>query len=462
MMSNATLNIQVLNYMKKIFFQIGLIVLFSYNGHAQTIIQKDPIIEKMVSEVNADSLKSDVINLVSFGTRNTLSTTTDAKKGIGAARAWVISRFNEFAKNSRGRMSVELDKWVLPPDGKRVDVNADMGNAMAILHGTDTTDKRIFIISGHMDSRNTDVMNRATDAPGANDDGSGTSAVIECARIMSKYDFPATIIFVAVCGEEQGLYGSAHLADRAKQNNWDVEAMLNNDIVGSNNSNETNIIDNTRLRVFSESMSQVDLEKKAAAIRQYGLENDGASRQLARYIKETGERYVANLEVVMVYRNDRFLRGGDHSPFVERGFTAVRLTEMNENYEHQHQDVRMEKNIQYGDLPGFMDFEYLRKNTAINLATLANLAKSPSLPTDVKMDVKNLSNSTSMSWKIPAAGKVKGYYVLMRETTSPQWQKKFFTTQTSIKLPYSKDNYFFAVQAVSEDGNESLPALPFK
>ncbi len=192
------------------------------------------------------------------------------------------------------------------------------------------------------------------------------------------------------------------------------------------------------------------------------MENDGASRQLARYIKETGERYVANLEVVMVYRNDRFLRGGDHSPFVERGFTAVRLTEMNENYEHQHQDVRMEKNIQYGDLPGFMDFEYLRKNTAINLATLANLAKSPSLPTDVKMDVKNLSNSTSMSWKTPAAGKVKGYYVLMRETTSPQWQKKFFTTQTSIKLPYSKDNYFFAVQAVSEDGNESLPALPFK
>ena len=432
-----------------------------YNGNAQTIIQKDPLIEKMVSEVNADSLKSYISSLVSFGTRHTLSNTTDAKKGIGAARTWIVSKFNEFAKNSQGRMTAELDKWTGTSDGKRIDIAADMGNAVAILHGTDTADKRIFIISGHMDSRVSDVMNRTADAPGANDDGSGTAAVVECARVMSKSSFPTTIIFVAVCGEEQGLFGSAHLAEKAKQNGWHVEAMLNNDIMGSNNSNETNIIDNTRVRVFSEGLSAADIgDKKASVVRQQGLENDGASRQLARYVKETGERYVPNLEVVMVYRIDRFLRGGDHLPFVEQGFTAVRITEMNENYEHQHQDIRLEKNIQYGDLPSFMDFEYLRKNTALNLSTLANLAKSPAPPSDLKIDVKNLTNSTYLYWKTPAIGKVKGYYVMMRETTAAQWQRKIFTAQTEIRLPYSKDNYFFAVQSVSEDGNESLPVVP--
>jgi Peptidase family M28 len=428
-------------------------------SRAQTIIQKDPLIEKMVAEVNADSLKSFITSLVGFGTRHTLSTTTDPKKGIGAARDWIISRFREFGSHNKN-MSVELDKWTVPADGKRIDVSADMGNAMAILHGTDTADKRIFIISGHMDSRVSDPLNRTSEAPGADDDGSGTAAVIECARIMSKYSFPATIIFVTVCGEEQGLFGSEHLAQRAKQDNWNVAAMLNNDIIGSNNSSETNIISNNSVRVFSEGLPAYELDKNAAAIRQYGLENDGASRQLARYIKEIGERYVANLNVVLIYRNDRFLRGGDHLPFVQKGFPAVRMTEMNENYTRQHQDVRIEKNIQYGDLPDFIDFEYLRKNTALNLSGLANLAKSPSNPQEVKIDVKDLSNSTYIYWRPSARGNIKGYYVLLRETTSAFWQKKFFTPQTEIRLPYSKDNYFFAVQALSEDGNESIPITP--
>jgi Zn-dependent M28 family amino/carboxypeptidase len=311
-----------------------------------------------------------------------------------------------------------------------------------------------------LDSRVTDVMNRTSDAPGANDDGSGSAAVIECARVMTKHSFPATIIFVTVSGEEQGLLGSTFLANKAKAQNWNVDAMLNNDIVGSNNSNETNIIDNTRLRVFSEAFATTDTGRIAQNIRNFGLENDGKARQLARYVKETGERYVDNLEVVMIYRNDRFLRGGDHSPFVQKGFAAVRLTEMNENYNHQHQDIRTEKGVVYGDLPEFMDFEYLRKNTGINLSTLANLAKAPSMPQDVKVEVRNLTNSTTLNWKAPKNGKPKGYYVLMRETTSPVWQKKIYTEQNTITLPYSKDNYFFAVQSVSETGNESLPVVP--
>lgn len=303
-------------------------------------------------------------------------------------------------------------------------------------------------------------MNRKDDSPGANDDGSGTAAVLECARIMSKHGFPATVIFVAVSGEEQGLLGANYMAGKARKENRNVEAVLNNDIMGSNNSNETNIIDNTRIRVFSEGLPAYELDKNAKNIRQLGLENDGNSRQLARYVKETAERYVENIEVVMVYRNDRFLRGGDHTAWVENGFAAVRITEMNENYTHQHQDVRIEKGIAYGDLAEYMDFEYLRKNTAVNLSTLANLAKAPSMPADVKIDVQRLGNSSRLYWQPSLHGSIKGYYVMMRETTSAFWQKKYFTASTEMVLPFSKDNYFFAVQAVNEDGNESLPVVP--
>jgi Zn-dependent M28 family amino/carboxypeptidase len=306
----------------------------------------------------------------------------------------------------------------------------------------------------------TSPTDRLGDAPGANDDGSGCAAVIECARIMSKQSFPATIIFVTVSGEEQGLLGANVMATKARAESWNIEAVLNNDIMGSNNSSETNIIDNTRIRVFSEGLPAFDADKRAKAIRQFGLENDGKSRQLARYVKEIGERYVENLEVVMIYRNDRFLRGGDHTPYVENDYAAVRFTEMNENYLHQHQNVRVENGVQYGDLPEFMDFEYLRKNTAMNLANLANLAKAPAMPEEVRIDVKRLTNYSYLSWKAPKTGKVTGYYVLLRETTSACWQKKIFTEQLEYQLPYSKDNYFFAVQAVGERGNESLPVVP--
>jgi hypothetical protein len=444
--------------MKKILSAI--ILLISIQVQAQTIVQRDPVIEKMVSEVSSDSLKSYINKLVSFGTRHTLSTTKDSRKGIGAAREWVVSKFKEFAAGSEGRMIVRLDKWTLEPDKKRVDVAVDMGNPMAILQGTDPNDKRIFIITGHLDSRRSDVQDRVNDAPGANDDGSGVAAVMECARVMSKNRFSATIIFAALSGEEQGLYGGERLSQVAKDSSWEIEGVLNNDIVGSNNSNETNIISNTQVRVFSEGLPLFEIEKRAKTIRSMGLENDGAARTLARYMKEIGERYVDNLQVVMVYRNDRFLRGGDHLPFVEKGFAAVRVTEMNENFEHQHQDIRKENGIAYGDLPEYMDFEYLRKNTAMNLCNLANLAKAPSKPLEVKIDVKGLSNSTLLSWKKPASGNVKGYYVLIRETYQPFWQKKIFTAAENLRIPYSKDNYFFAVQSVSPDGNESLPVLP--
>src|SRR5580658_578698 len=437
------------------FFFVGVV-----RGEAQTTIDRDSEIAGMVKEVNADSLQSFIKTMVSFGTRSTVSSTTDRSRGIGAARNWVLMKFRQFGAASGGRMTAVLDTTIYPADGRRVKNDINLGNVVATLKGTDANDSRIFVISGHLDSRRTDVMNGTEDAPGADDDGSGSAAVLECARVMSRHSFPATVIFVTVSGEEQVLLGSTYMAKKARAQNWNIEAVLNNDIMGANNSSETNIIDNTRVRVFSEGLPAYDLSKQAALIRQYGLENDGKARQLARYVKEIGERYVDNLDVVMIYRNDRFLRGGDHTPYVDTGYAAVRITEMNENFNHQHQDVRLENGVEYGDLEKFMDFEYLRKNTALNLANLANLAKSPGMPVDVRVEVRSLTNGTQLMWKAPAEGKVRGYYILMRETTSPVWQKKIFTTETGVRLPYSKDNYFFGVQSVSDGGNESLAVVP--
>lgn len=444
--------------MKKNILLIITLFLFLLSS-SQTTIRRDPQIEKMIAEISKDSLESYIRKLVSFATRNTLSVQNDPKRGIGAARNWVLSRFNEFARQSGGRMTAMIDTVTLQPQ-RRVDTPTLLGNVVATLKGADPADDRYFIISGHLDNMRTNVMDRTGDAPGANDDASGVAAVMECARIMSKYAFPATIVFVAVSGEEQGLLGAEFMSEKARKQNWNIEAVLNNDIVGSNNSSETNIINNTQIRVFSEAFSILDTGRAALNIRNLGLENDGKARQLARYVKETGERYVDNLEVVMIYRNDRFLRGGDHTPYVNRGYAAVRFTEMNENYYHQHQDVRKENGIQYGDLQEFMDFEYLRKNTAMNMSNLANLAKSPSMPQEVRVNTQRLTNYTNLSWKAPKSGKVKGYYILMRETTSATWQKKIFTESTSIDLPYSKDNYFFGVQTVSTEENEGLPVVP--
>ena len=445
--------------MKRILFLLMLVGCTQIST-AQQIIDRDLEISQMVKEVNPDSLKAYIKAMVAMGTRNTLSTQTDPKRGIGAARNWVLNKFTEFAKKSNGRLTAFIDTTTLPPDGKRVDASLLLGNVVATLKGTDTADKRVFIISGHLDNMRTNVLDRIGDAPGANDDGSGSAAVLECARIMSTHNFSATVIFVTVSGEEQGLLGAYFMANKARAQNINIEAVLNNDIMGSNNRNETNIINNTQVRVFSEGLPFYKLDKVAANIRRLGLENDGISRQLARYVKEVGERYVDNLQVIMVYRNDRFLRGGDHTPYVENGFAAVRITEMNENYTRQHQDVRVENGIQYGDVLEHIDFEYLRKNTALNLANLANLAKAPAMPEEVKITVGKLSNQTNLNWKAPKTGKAKGYYILVRETTSAFWQKKIFTDQLQIVLPFSKDNYFFAIQSVGNNGNESLPVIP--
>ncbi len=443
--------------MKKSIFCLSIIL--SVTANAQKL-EKDPEISGYVKLVNKDSLKANVEKLLSFGTRHTISSTTDKDKGIGAARTWVLSKFRDYAKNSGGRMEVFFQNEDLQPDGKRINKVTNLGNAIGLLKGTDPLDKRIIIISGHLDSRVSDVLNATDYSPGANDDGSGVAAVIESARILSKSKFPMTILFVAVSGEEQGLLGAKMLADKAKAEKWEVEAVLNNDMIGNNSFDAPKNDGTPKLRVFSEGLSAFETEKSAARIRNMGLENDGNARQLARYVKEIGEKYVKNIDIKLIYRNDRFLRGGDHTPFVNHGFTAVRLTDYYENYDHQHQDIRTENNKKYGDLIEFMDFDYLKTNTAVNVAVLASLAKSTPQPLNVFMDVKELSNSTKLTWEKPKSGKVKGYQILIRETSSPVWTERIFTTDTSITIPLSKDNYLFAVESISDSGNQSLPVIP--
>jgi hypothetical protein len=438
-----------------------LLLILAFCSHAaisQTTVIRDPEIAEMVSEISSDSLEHHVRTLASFNSRHTLNTNTE--NGMPAAQQYVLSKFNHFAKQAKGRMTAEIEQFTIPGDRRRVVADSPGANVVATLKGTDPTDDRIFIISGHMDSRNKDIMDTEGSAPGANDDGSGTAAVIELARVMAAHEFSATILFVAFTGEEQGLKGATYMSDKAKSEEWNIAAVLNNDIMGNSSSSETLIKDNLKMRVFSETIPMAETDQQGNLRRSINADNDSKSRQLARYIKELGERYVDQFEVKLIYRSDRFLRGGDQTAFARNAFTAVRMSEMNENFLHQHENVRVEDGIQYGDLPEFMDFEYLRKVTAVNLASLASLANSPDQPQEVRIDVRGLSNKSTLLWKTPEIGKVKGYYVLMRETSEAMWERKFWTTETSITLPYSKDNYFFAVQSVSESGAESLPVFP--
>ena len=440
---------------------IFLITAHYYPLHAQSISEaQDPSISEMIKEISAGNLKSTVEKLVSFRTRHTLSPSVKQNEGLRAAQEWVKSEFEKYAKESGGRLETGFDTFIIEPDGKRIPRKTELRNVMATLKGTDSRDDRVFIVSAHLDSRAGSALDSTSFAPGANDDASGVALALELARIMSKRKFPATIIFTAVSGEEQGLYGSTFLAKKAKKLNWNVTAMFNNDMVGNSLSDGTSLRDNMRVRVFSEGDPAFETEEMAKFRKYSGGENDSRSRQLARYIKETGEKYVDQIEVKLIYRKDRYLRGGDHTPFNNEGYTAVRFSEMNENYNHQHQDPRIDNGVQYGDLPEFVDYDYIAKITGLNMAALASLALAPPSPEKVVLDLKELSNFSKLEWTEPGGRKPAGYNILIRETDQPVWQKKIFVTGTKAVIPYSKDNYFFAVESVDSSGHESLPVVP--
>ncbi|MDP9266730.1 MAG: M28 family metallopeptidase [Acidobacteriota bacterium] len=424
----------------------------------------DPHIVSALKDVSPARVKATVEKLVSFGTRNTLSANDPelAKqgKGIVAAREWIKSEFERYAAACRGCLEVSYDQFTQAP-GRRVPQPTDLANVYAILRGTDAeAAKHIYLVTGHYDSMPTSPTDGKSAAPGANDDASGTAVSLECARVLSKYKFPATIIFLAVAGEEQGLYGSAHFAKMAKEKGWQLDAVLNNDIVGGV---KTAGQDASIVRVFSEGVPVSATEEQLRMLRNIGGESDSSSRQVARYVRETAKKYMAKGDFgpKLVFRRDRYLRGGDHTSFNEQGFAAVRFTEYREDYTHQHQDVRTENGIEYGDLVKFVDFDYVANVARLNAATLAQLASAPASPVNVTMVTEKLENDTTITWDASPDGRATAYEVVWRPTTAPEWENVEAVGDVRMAvLKRSKDNVVFGVRALDRQGHRSLPVVP--
>lgn len=425
-------------------------------AHAQTPASvEQPLLHEVVSQVDQARMHSDITAMVGFGTRHTLSETDSDTRGIGAARRWAESHFRTISTECGGCLEIALPADTVT--GPRVPTPTEVVNVLAIQRGT-TDPNRVIIISGHIDSRVTDVMNFTADAPGANDDASGVAAVLEAARVLSKHRFDATLVYAVLSGEEQGLLGGKILADYAKAQGWVVEANLNNDIVG-NSEGQSGIRDTTRVRVFSEGTKTVETAAQAERRRYNGGEVDSSSRNLARYVDGIADRYLTNFDVDMIYRTDRFGRGGDQVEMLRAGFPAVRISEGAENYDRQHQDLRTENGVEYGDTIEGVDFDYLAQVARLNIATMAALANAPMVPADVTIEGA-VKPDTTLRWSaVPGAA---GYRVWWRSTTAPQWTfNRSAGTATSLVLTdVPIDDYFFGVSAISEDGYESPVVYP--
>ncbi len=429
------------------------------NSFGQKKEQPNKNIQNLLNQVSPKKIEEYDRKLVSFGTRNTNSAQDDPKRGIGAARDWIFDEFKRISADCGGCLEVEKQTY-LQEKGRRVPVAINLTNVIATLKGTKNPD-RIYVVSGHYDSMCSDPSDGECDAPGANDDASGTSAVIEMARVMSKQKFDATIIFMAVAGEEQGLLGSTYFAEQAVKNKMDIEAMFTNDIIGGVKTFK-DAPDRNSVRVFAEGVPSNETEREADLRRRVGGENDSPSRQLGRYIYDAANMYSPNFKVQLIYRRDRYLRGGDHIPFLEKGFAAVRFTEPHEDYDHQHQNVGTREGKFYGDTPEYIDFDYIANVTKINVASLASLALAPAKPDNVAIDTTRLTNDTDLKWDANTEDDLSGYEIVWRATTSPYWtNSKFVGNVTKFTMEkMSKDNYFFGVRAVDKDGNKSPVVFP--
>jgi hypothetical protein len=405
--------------------------------------------EDIARQVDPAALRLTIERLVAFGTRQTLSDTTSPTRGIGAARRWVASKFAEDSARCGGSLTIETPQDAVT--GARIPKPAVVQDVLAIQRGT-SDPQRVVIISGHIDSRVTNVMNSTSDAPGANDDASGVAAVMESARVLSCRRFPATIVYAVLSGEEQGLYGGKVLAEYANAQHWRVEAVLNNDIIGNTHGQDGRVVDD-QVRVFSEGTRANETAELAQARRLGGGENDAPSRNLSRYMQTIAADYLPGFSVRQIWRADRFHRGGDQAPMQAAGYPAVRVTEADENYTRQHQDVRTENGIAYGDVVAGVDFPYLARVTRLNALTLAALARAPAPPSDVKL-AGAVTADTTVSWSpVPGAS---AYAVWWRETTAPQWTDHRATTDATLTLKgVNIDDFSFGVAARSADGYSS-------
>ncbi|HYW35761.1 MAG TPA: M20/M25/M40 family metallo-hydrolase [Balneolaceae bacterium] len=430
-------------------------------GNKTTSKQTSAEIKQILSDISADSIKHDIHKLVSFKTRHTLSDTTSDSVGIGAARRWIYHKMKTYSQNAGGRLKVRYDGYTQQPT-HRINKPTRIVDIVAVLPGTQPgAKKRMYVVSGHYDSRVTDIMNDSSFAPGADDDASGTAAVMEMARVMSHHKFDATLVFMTVAGEEQGLFGSNHYAKEAKKNHKDIAGMLNNDIIGNNKGPKGSTMHS--VRVFAQGIPPHDTLSTYDRMLLYtGGENDTPPRELGRFIHGVAKQYMPNFNVNLIYRLDRYLRGGDQYSFVKQGYPAVRFTEPSENYHHQHADVRKENGIQYGDLPKFVNYNYNANVARVNAASLAMLANAPARPRQVHIEVQKLENNTTLNWKADKAPDLKGYEIVWRKTHAPYWQHSKFvgdTTRFTIKN-VSKDNYLFGVRSVDSSGYHSPAVYP--
>jgi hypothetical protein len=418
--------------------------------------QADATLQRILADIDPDRIRHTIETLVGFGTRHTLSTQTDPERGIGAARDWIFAELQGYAAASGGRMTVEIQGYTQDV-GTRVDTPTVISNVIATLKGSEAS-QRMYVVTGHYDSRVTDAMNRVDDAPGADDDASGVAVAMELARVFAEHDPLATIAFMAVAGEEQNLYGSHHAATVYKQAGADIQGMLNNDIVGSSTADD-GTRDRRSVRLFAQGISRPPTATDTSLIRVDG-ENDTASRELGRFLTEVATRDVTGMDVRLIYRLDRCLRAGDQLSFLQQGYPAVRFTEPHENFAHQHQDVRVEDGVQYGDLPQFVDHDYIAGVARVNAAGLWSLATAPGTPRDVRVDTTRLTNDTALTWTVdPAAA---GYEVVWRPTIEPVWTHvvRVGKVGTATLTGFSKDNALIGVRAVGADGKRTPAVLP--
>ena len=442
-------------------FSLSIIIcLFTFLLFNKTNAQDtDTRIYKIIDSVSADRIETDIRKLAGFGTRNTFSDTVSNTRGIGAARRWIKSEFDGISENCSNCLNVFYQKdLVTPEDGNRVPKEAWVVNVVAIQKGTKYPNRYI-IMSGDIDSRASDTMDFETDAPGANDNASGMAGTIEAARVLSNYKFENSIIYVGLSGEEQGLFGGKGLAQYAKKNNWEIIGILNNDMIG-NIEGVDGVIDNRSFRIFSEPVPPTETEQERNARRYYGGEVDGISRQLARFIHGTVQTYMPEMNPMMIYRLDRFGRGGHHRSFNDLGYAGIRIMEAHENYNRQHQNIRTENGIEYGDVVEGVNFDYAAKLTAVNAINLASLAWAPPAPKNVAIG-GIVEPSTKLRWeKVP--GDVAGYRIYWRDTTSPVWQHSRFVGDVSEFMldGIVIDNFFFGVVSVGKNGHESLVTFP--
>ncbi|MBE7640155.1 M28 family peptidase [Salegentibacter sp. BLCTC] len=435
------------------------LALFSGLLIQQTNAQTDQRIYDIIENVSADSIEANIRKLAGFGTRNTFSDTVSDTRGIGAARRWIKSEFDYLSKNCDNCLDVFYQKdFVTTADGDRIPHDAWVVNVVAVQKGTKYPNRYI-IMSGDIDSRASNTMDFKTDAPGANDNASGMAGTMEAARVLSQYEFENSIVYVGLSGEEQGLFGGKGLAQYAKANNWEIIGVLNNDMIG-NIEGVDGVIDNRTFRIFSESVPPNETDRERNRRRFYGGEVDGISRQLARYVHTTTETYMPEMNPMMIYRLDRFGRGGHHRPFNDLGFAGIRIMEAHENYNRQHQDIRTENGIEYGDVVAGVNFDYAKKLTAVNAINMASLAWAPPAPKNVEIG-GIVEPSATLRWD-KVEGEIAGYKIYWRETTEAQWQYSRFVgnvnefTLDGIVI----DNYFFGVASVGKDGHESVVVFP--